>query len=679
MDFFTRQAEARKQTKKLVFYFVLAILAIVLAINLVFYSAYTYAFSTAYVDDIEGIQLGLDWFSKPYWIYITAGTLAIITLTSLFRSWQINSNPEAIISMVNATPVAANPQSRQEKQLVNIVEEMALASGLPIPKTYIMKEEQGLNAFVSGLTSSSAILVVTQGLLDRLNRSQLQGVIGHEYSHILNGDMRLNLRLMGIIAGILVIGQIGQTLLRGSHRSSGRRSESAGGVVAVAIGIFVVGYIGLFFGRIIKSAISRQREYLADASAVQFTRDREGIAGALLAIKESVNGSQLESDKAEEMSHMCFGASTKISQFFSGLLASHPPLDDRIQAVYPGFLRRHKAKTSADTPANKNRKQSTRASNQQASFADDLTSGISQFAESFGLEVNIKETMSALSTKSSTGRNRHSKISQAFADNIGKVSPDHLTKAEALLQTFEPKILQKARGEQNKSDSALSLIILFALANRFSREDFTNCIERQALSFKSISKQELLNSFNDFEALTFIQRHALFNIVLSKLSLLSNGDKKTLLQDLKKLLPSTSHLSVMGLASYASIMHRFEKRKPYESDINSYKKVAVELNILFKQLLTENDYSKTNWQNSEQHLAQLLKGFGIPVTPEKLNFDPQSYHKILSQLGRLKPMLKQQLILTIADAIQVDNKIDRMEYAYLRLVCEYLDCPIPLN
>ncbi|MDQ7049030.1 MAG: M48 family metallopeptidase [Enterobacterales bacterium] len=476
------------------------------------------------------------WFSQPYWIYITAATLGVIVLTSLFRSWQINSNPEAIIKMVNATPVSGKAQTRQEKQLVNIVEEMALASGLPIPATYIMKQEQGINAFVSGLTSSNAILVVTQGLLDSLNRSQLQGVIGHEYSHILNGDMRLNLRLMGIIAGILVIGQIGQTLLRSTYHSGRSRSSSkrsgGGGLVAVAIGIFVVGYIGLFFGRIIKAAVSRQREYLADASAIQFTRDREGIAGALLCIRNSSSGSQLDSDKAEEMSHMCFGASTKISHFFSGMLASHPPLEDRIQAVYPGYLRHHKSTAEASTSNKKTHKQG-----QQQNFSSPLAEGINQFAESFGLEVNLagsSQSAPSPTTPSSHLDKGHSQVSQAMSENIGQLNPDHLHKAEALLQKLNPKVLQKVRGEENSNDSVLSLIILFALANRLSLLQVEHALGKQALSFSAIQLQDIETIYSDFEKLNFIQRHALFNIALSKLVYFSKQDQQAILKDLKK-------------------------------------------------------------------------------------------------------------------------------------------------
>jgi uncharacterized tellurite resistance protein B-like protein len=213
------------------------------------------------------------------------------------------------------------------------VEEIALASGVPVPEIYVLEQEQGINAFAAGFTVADAAIAVTRGALEKLSRNELQGVIAHEFSHIFNGDMRINIRLMGALFGILVLAVIGRRVLWHSRHVGGSRNKGAGAVLLIAFALMLVGYIGLFFGRWIKAAVSRQREYLADSSAVQFTRDPESIGGALKKIAVHGEGSYLAVD-AEEVGHMLFGAGQKMNLF-----ATHPPLMKRIQRIDPSFTR----------------------------------------------------------------------------------------------------------------------------------------------------------------------------------------------------------------------------------------------------------------------------------------------------------------------------------------------------
>jgi Zn-dependent protease with chaperone function len=220
--------------------------------------------------------------------------------------------------------------------LLNVVEEMALASGVPVPPVFLLTEEKGLNAFAAGFSPSDAVIGVTRGCAEQLTRDQVQGVIAHEFSHILNGDMRLNLRLIGVLHGILLMGLVGRELLRIAGRSGGGRSrnnKNGGLVYLLLLGLvfMIVGFIGLFFGNLIKAAVSRQREFLADASAVQFTRNPEGIAGALKRIGAAIFGSKLINPRAAEASHMYF------AEGLSSLFATHPPLDERIRRIEPSW------------------------------------------------------------------------------------------------------------------------------------------------------------------------------------------------------------------------------------------------------------------------------------------------------------------------------------------------------
>jgi Zn-dependent protease with chaperone function len=316
MNFFERQAVARKQTFRMLVLFGLAVGAIVLAVNIALLVAL-------------GFSGGLGQ-AIPLMVLITLGTLAVIGFSSLYRLASLRSGGEAIAREMGGTPVPEDTTDFQLRRLRNVVEEIAIASGVPVPRIFVLEQEEGINAFAAGYAPADAAVAVTQGALKRLNRDELQGVIAHEFSHILNGDMRLNLRLIGVLFGILVIGLIGQKILQHGGRTRGR---GAAGVLLAALALMIIGYAGVFFGRIIKAGISRQREFLADASAVQFTRQTRGIAGALKKIGGLGEGAALHNSEKEEVAHMLFGDGVG----YSSLFATHPPLLARIRAMEPGF------------------------------------------------------------------------------------------------------------------------------------------------------------------------------------------------------------------------------------------------------------------------------------------------------------------------------------------------------
>src|SRR3990167_10736381 len=207
---------------------------------------------------------------------------------------------------------------------------MAIASGITVPEVFVMDEEKGINAFAAGYSPNEAAVTVTRGALEHLSRDELQGVIGHEFSHILNGDMRLNVRLLGVIAGIVLLGSVGRFLMdMGRGGSDGDRRRGDFRIILMGLALWLIGWIGVFFGRVIKAAVSREREYLADAASVQFTRNPEGIGGALYKIGQT--SGMISNRYAEELSHMYFGAS--VGKAFSSLFDTHPPIEDRIKRV----------------------------------------------------------------------------------------------------------------------------------------------------------------------------------------------------------------------------------------------------------------------------------------------------------------------------------------------------------
>ncbi|TAN66660.1 MAG: peptidase M48 [Methylobacter sp.] len=335
MNFFQSQDDARRKTRFLILLFILAVIAIVAAVNLVI---------TALVINVDDQAGGaalpdFNWLieNRSLVAAISLSTIGFISLSSLYKIASLSSGGGKVARSLGGTLITAGTKEPLRRRLYNVVEEMAIASGIPMPEVYVLEQESGINAFAAGFTTGDAAVTVTRGTLEMLSRDELQGVIGHEFSHILNGDMRLNTRLMGFLFGILVIGLIGRAVLNsaryGNIRSDSSRRDGAGAIYLAGLGLFLIGYIGVFFGQLIKAAVSRQREFLADASAVQFTRQTLGIAGALKKIAAAGQGSELQTVDTDEVSHMLFATGAS----FGSLLATHPPLLLRIKALEPNF------------------------------------------------------------------------------------------------------------------------------------------------------------------------------------------------------------------------------------------------------------------------------------------------------------------------------------------------------
>lgn len=329
MNFFEHQEQARRQSRWLVFAFICAVLGIVVAIDVILLIALGLS---APGEGDGSYSFGATLQANA--AMLTGGavvSLAVIGIASLVKTAGLRAGGGQVARQFGGTLVESDARDPLRRRLVNVVEEIALASGVPVPEIYVLEQESGINAFAAGYTSSDAAIAVTRGMLDKLDRNELQGVIAHEFSHILNGDMRINIRLMGALFGILLLALIGRRVLIHAHLGRSSRNKSVAVVLLIAFGLVAVGYIGLFFGRWIKAAVSRQREYLADSSAVQFTRDPDGIGGALKKIAVYSGGSYLDAD-TEEVSHMLFGDGQQRLLF-----STHPPLNTRIARIDPGF------------------------------------------------------------------------------------------------------------------------------------------------------------------------------------------------------------------------------------------------------------------------------------------------------------------------------------------------------
>ena len=313
MDFFEHQERARRKTLLLVVYFVLAIVGVILTV-------YLAAIGILAFTQVRR-ELPIKWWMPELFAVATGATLLVVFFGSVYKIATIGSGGENVALSLGGKKLPSNTSTLAERILLNVVEEMALASGTPVPPVYLLDEE-GINAFAAGTSPQNAVIGITRGAIETLSRDELQGVIAHEFSHILNGDMRLNIRLMGWLYGISVIAMIGYLIVRTlphGRSSNSSSNKKDGGLVALMLGgvaLIAIGYVGVFFAQLIKAAVSRQREFLADSSAVQFTRNPSGIAGALKKIGGWKDSSQIRSPMAEESSHMFF-ANGLVSSLFA--------------------------------------------------------------------------------------------------------------------------------------------------------------------------------------------------------------------------------------------------------------------------------------------------------------------------------------------------------------------------
>jgi Zn-dependent protease with chaperone function len=350
-NFFAQQDLARRNTRVLVVLFSLAVLLLLLLTNVV--ALISLGFIDPSTINTPQYRQNLPWHVIGW---VSAVVLAAVGIAVLLKWQQLKAGGKVVAESLGGVRLSPDSKDPLQRRLLNVVEEMALAANTPVPAVYLLPE-QGINAFAAGYSPADAVIGVTQGCLAQLNRDELQGVIAHEFSHILNGDMRMNIRLIAILNGILFLGHIGYYMLRAGGRSSAIRAGSSrsgnsknngGGLLLLALGLVVIGYLGSFFGNLIKAAVSRQREFLADASAVQFTRNPRGIAGALKAIGSHSSHSKIANANADENSHLFFGAA--ISRWAS-IFATHPPLATRIKRLEPHWNGKFPTPRSAQTAA----------------------------------------------------------------------------------------------------------------------------------------------------------------------------------------------------------------------------------------------------------------------------------------------------------------------------------------
>ncbi|MFO7304161.1 MAG: M48 family metallopeptidase [Gammaproteobacteria bacterium] len=627
MNFFQRQEQARRASRWLVLLFVLAVLAVVCAVDAVifFVLAQTELYTTGGAPPL------------PEWMAANVGTVigvssvvaGIIGLASLYKSIVLRAGGGAVARMLGGVRVSPDTTDPNERRLLNVVEEMSIASGVPMPEVYLLEHERGINAFAAGHNPADAAIGVTRGAIETLSRAELQGVIAHEFSHILNGDMRLNLRLIGLLFGLLVIALIARTVLRVA-----RDRRSTGSAVAlVALAVLGIGYIGLFFGRLIQAAVSRRREALADASAVQFTRDPTGLRNALVKIAALAGGSKLTHPEVEEVAHMLFAPG------MNRLFATHPPLMERIKAIDPHF---------DVAEIEKVRRQ--------------LVSGVDLSREHYEAAVG----------KAREGTGRRFAVTASLAQWVGNPSDTHMRVAREIRESLPQPIVQAAR----HPTSARGLLLALAL---------DACSERRAEQRRSIGRQLGAQTLAQVEALEAAvdalapeQRLPALMQSLATLRQLPREESLSLLAALSGLLQQEGELSLhrYALCKLAQVQLRDGIDPVARRRTLSLALVRNEAQVLFAVLARYGHEGEAEARRAYEigmhHLYPRDRPpFSLPAQW------PRALDVALSRLDQLVPAGKEQLIEALLKTVTHDQRLTIGEAELLRTVCAALHCPLP--
>ncbi|WP_159654716.1 M48 family metallopeptidase [Vibrio atypicus] len=608
MKFFDHQDTARQRTGLLVFLFSLAVLVITGLVSVLSIGIY-YGVTGEPFDQQTAILYALLCF---------AGVLLVVAISSMIRLSELSSNGgRGVAESIGGKLISSNTLDTKHRQLLNVVEEMAIASGVPVPPVYVMPQERGINAFAAGMSIDDAVIGVTQGALDSFTRDELQGVIAHEFSHVLNGDMRLNTRLIGVLFGITCIAHFGHLVLDNTHhtsRASRSSSDSDKGfmiLMLIAVVCLVLGWVGTLFGSMIKAAISRQREFLADASAVQFTRNDQGIAGALKKIGGHSSGSSLNAQASNQMSHMMFGQS-KLSGFF----ATHPPLEERIRRIEPNwdgnFFRP--------------------SQNQGSAFTNEQVSGFASDADFAPLDN--RQTSEELSE---TGKQLISQLPQELIDIARE---PYSSRFIALLLIFDGSDIQR---EMIKGHIPM------------------------------VSHSKLL-PWLDYE-LPLHLRLPLLELAIPALKALSEGQKGRLCEVLRELSQTDNHYS---LGEWC-VINLLEKQLIAPFGSTRQNKTLKQLEESAHWLLRELAWvTHSECQDAQRAFNTALSSLGFAETTlESANNNWRLSRTALELLLQLKPEQRRQFVKACRLAIESDGKITVAEGELYRVIACFLEVPEP--
>jgi Zn-dependent protease with chaperone function len=659
MDFFEAQDRARKRTSRLLALFGFAVAGTIAAAYAAAILLLHYYRQQERAQQGEYFDLSLrqaDPWQPDLLGIVSLGTLVVVGLASLYKWRQYSAGGSAVAESIGGRRIDHHTTDLNERKLLNVVEEMAIASGTPVPPVYVMDNEPAINAFAAGLTMSDAVVAVTRGTLEKLNRDELQGVVGHEFSHILNGDMRLNLRIAATVFGILVLGLAGRGILW-NMRFVRMRSRGKGGnngflliLVVIALALMIIGYIGYFFGRIIQAAVSRQREFLADASAIQFTRNPTGLTGALKKIGGYALGSKMQSDKSAAIGHFFFAQAFRSG--FTGLWSTHPPLDERIRAIDPTFDGKHFEPPEVVDVA-------------RQSF---VAAGLAppHPAQAFAGGRPAANTPNGKLPPSAAPSAVHA---------IGSLTPEQLENAHLLLEATPERLRAAAHTALEAPVLTFGILLASDPALR----------ARQRAIVATKSGPDAVRTLDELEP--FLQRiqpkHRLplLQITLPALRLISTGELGTFLGTLDELVHADEHVSTFEYSLQKLLTRTLALGRTPSSSVvqyHSFNAVADEISIVLSALARAATSNPSFAAGAFAAGARQLK-----LIESRLRFLPESQSDLaaldlaLDKLAKASPVIKQRTLLAASEVVTADGQLLITEAELLRAIAAALDCPMP--
>ena len=670
MNFYKAQDQARKQTTWLLFLYFLSVVSIVLITNICFAIFVWYSnphnLSNAQLPSITSISSAIEWFQQVIvglgwykFLWVTGLVCGVIGISMGFKWISLRSGGRVVAESLGGRLLAPNADDNLERRLLNVVEEIALAAGVPVPPVYIMDNEQGINAFAAGLSTEDAVIGVTRGTLVCLNREQLQGVIAHEFSHILNGDMLLNMKLLAVLHGILMISEAGRTMMRHSTRRSYSRSrrDSNGGFFVFGLCLFLIGWLGQFFGDLIKSAVSRQREFLADASAVQFTRNPEGIGGALKMIGGYSAKSTIQHSAAHEVGHLFFSSAYKS---FLSLFSTHPPLETRISRVLPSWDGRF---TSYKKETGSIRSNDETHAGFVGSRAD--TAGQSQAG------ATAKQVLSKKSASNYDGK------------------PLEFT----LASTQEPALFS---GSASNTDAILEQIKMLAheplgavsLVLSTLMDDAEAVLSKQIAFIESTQKSWLLASnktkhlFEQLDAQSKgVSQHRLELLEMAMPSLKQLSLKQY--QQLRALMTNMVHadgrVALLEWVIYQLVCQHCDRHfglsKAQKPRYKTLKQLAPIYAVVLSRVVHYGGGSEDALLKAFNKACNAAGTYTIELLPIE-SCGQAKFTRAVQALGLAYPLLKPRLIKGLVSAAHSDGQINEHEHQVIRGVAAVMDCPL---
>lgn len=641
MNFFESQDRARKHTGLLVALFALAVLGLVIITNVLVMVVFGYI-NSEQLGEAAVLPQTFDWAT---FAAIGLGVSAVVLAGSAYKIMSLSAGGKVVAESLGGQLIPQDTQNPDHRKLLNVVEEISIASGTPAPPVYLLVNEPGINAFAAGLSPRDAVVAVTEGAIQHLNREQLQGVIAHEFSHIFNGDMRLNIRLMGALHGILILGILGYYLLYSSSFSGRRRGndKNAAAILALAIGLMVIGYAGTFFGALIKASVSRQREYLADATSVQFTRNPNGIAGALKRIGGLKFGSKVENPGATEVSHAFFAQG--VSGFMQGLAATHPPLSKRILRIDPQWDGKFDTSDQAE-PA---RHESPTANTQTtAPPIDDKLTAIAT-------GVAVGEAMTAI-------------------NQFGQPQQANIDYAQTLLAALPVAIAEAAREPYGARAVIYGLVLDQAQSVRAKQLQH---LQEHADAGVHALTLSLLPQLHDLDEQ---YRLPLISLAMPALKQLSGNQYTAFRANLLALIEMDGKVDLLEWSLqkivFQHLDQQFLESTPVKARYSEPSQLKPEMAVMLSAMAHAGAQNQGDKESAFATAASSL-GLGDLALLTDDQIKPADLDRALQKLEQLQPLAKSKLLKACAASIAYDQKILPLEAELLRAFASVLDCPLP--